>query len=165
MDEILSDGVSLERLGNEIGLKSIIERNVRAPCCNNSHAYLKSIDEYIDDVYKFDLEFGTTPATNGYQYVINGMKNSNIYMVESVAQLLKKFDNEPNIFNKNTVASFDETFNSEFAEDIQDLSCANCRYDVALFTGKKYEFKSFGLNAINNIPSNLSFNPNHALEN
>ncbi|MBK9983265.1 MAG: hypothetical protein IPP15_12830 [Saprospiraceae bacterium] len=160
MDEVMADGTILNRLGGETGLQDIIIKNVQAPCCGLSHPWLKSIDEYLDDVKGFATEFGSPPPSTGFDVVIDGMKSNNAWTVQSVAQMLKKIKNEPSLFTKSNVASFDNTFAS-MAEEELDLACGNCRFDMAMNDDSKFEFKSYKETSVNLLPNSSGFKNQH----
>ncbi len=158
--EVRKDQDVFDALGGEEGLATIIEKNPAAPCCGDAaHNYLKNIDEYVDDVKKFTKEFGPPDAIPGFDGVITTMKSGNIWMTESVAQMLKKISLEPDVFKKTNVQSIDLSFITlgNDVNGLDDLSCPNCKFDIAMINGDKYEFKSYINSTIDAIPSSSQF--------
>lgn len=88
------------------------------------------------------------------------MKSGNGYVVEANAQMLKKIKAEPTFFSRENIANIDGKF-ADFAEDLDDLACPNCRFDVLLNNNRKYEFKSYKQTTVEKIPSSSGFLQQH----
>ena len=166
--ELLEDTPFLEKIGGgdaEIGseaLQEIIQKNIAAPCCGivGGATHLKFIHNYLDDVKHFANTFGPPNATPGYDGVIGTLQSGNMWVVESAAQMFKKFSAEPTVFTKAKVESIDQTFLS-IADEASDLSCPNCKFDVAMKDGTKYEFKSYISSTVEGIPNSAQFRKQH----
>ncbi|MDR0196397.1 MAG: hypothetical protein LBI73_14855 [Myroides sp.] len=155
-----SNKITLDAIGGEKGLQDIIIANVRAGCstCGNaSTSFLKNMDEYLDDV----LYFGNTFAgKEGFDKVIKELKVINTkggpnYSVEGATFMLRKIKETPEI-TANSIKKFDGVFEGEI-----DKICVNCRFDIELITGKKFEYKSYGSTSINRISSSDAFLKQH----
>ncbi|WP_121966550.1 hypothetical protein [Myroides sp. N17-2] len=156
-----SNKKALDAIGGESGLEEIIKANVRAGCstCGKaSTSFLKNMDEYLDDV----LYFGNTFAgKEGFDKVIKELKVINKknkdpnYAVEGATFMLRKIRETPEI-TANSVRRFDGIFEGEI-----DKICLNCRFDIELISGKKFEYKSYGPTSISSISSSDIFLRQH----
>jgi len=116
------------------------------------------MDEYLDDV----LYFGNTFAgKEGFDKVIKELKVINKknkdpnYAVEGATFMLRKIRETPEI-TANSVKRFDGIFEGEI-----DKICVNCRFDIELIAGKKFEYKSYGSTSISSISSSDTFLRQH----
>ena len=160
--EFLSNKKALEAIGGEEGLEAIIRANVRAGCSTCGKAttsFLKNMDEYLDDVLDFVSKY---KEVDGFDDVIRELKklnkdNSPNYAVEGAAFMLSKMRKDLNI-SPDMVRRFDGNF-----EDAIGKICENCRFDIELKDGSKYEFKSWGENAIKQIGRDEGFLKQHLM--
>lgn len=130
--------------GNE-GLEAILTANVRAGCksCGDAgEAFLKPIDGYLDDVEDFVSNYN---GNEGFADVLAELKRTNAngsanYAMEGAAFMIDRLRRTPEI-TPASVKRFDGVF--EIDPD-EILACVNCRFDIELNSGVKYEYKSYG---------------------
>jgi hypothetical protein len=153
---------ALDAIGGETGLQEIIRANVRAGCgaCGTSATkFLKNMDEYLDDVLEFSSKYGNRNI-NGFEDVIKELKKVNTggspnYAMEGAAFMIDKIRKTPEI-----TPSMISRFDGRFEGEIGDI-CANCRLDIELTNGTKYEYKSYSESSINRISTSESFRKQH----
>jgi hypothetical protein len=141
----------MQRIGGGAGLEEIIKANVRARCksCGDAGAaFLKHIDEYLDDVKHFVDNYH---GIDGFESVLQDLKRLNStespnYNMEGAAFMLRVMKaQEGNFLGKV----------SKFEGSIDDLT-NGCRYDLTFTNGGKTvfgEFKSYGETSLSSFLS------------
>ncbi|WP_212906263.1 hypothetical protein, partial [Capnocytophaga stomatis] len=160
VSEFLNNPKALNTIGGEQGLQDIIRANMRAGCGDCGKAttkFLKNMDEYLDDVLDFAKKYENT---EGFSDVIKELKKINKndtpnFSVEGATFMLDRMRKTPEI-NPQTVKKFDGKFDGGI-----DNICENCRFDIELTDGNRYEFKSWGDFSINEISKNKNFLKQH----
>ncbi len=147
--ELRNDAQFLDRIGGEQGLQRIIQANVRARCksCGSAGAaYLKHIDDYLDDVRHLVDNYNDV---DGFADVITDLKRINSsgspnLNVEGAAFMLRIIkENDDTFLNSIT----------KFEGSIDDLT-NGCKYDLQFSNGQTIsfgEFKSYAENSIGNF--------------
>lgn len=152
VSELKNNNAFMKHVDDTDGLESILKANVRAGCktCKNTgHNFLKSIDEYLDDVESFIVNYH---GKDGFEDVLAELKKVNSngspnYAMEGAAFMIDKINRTSEI-TPNTVRRFD----GKFEIDPNNVgACTNCRFDVELNSGVKYEYKSYGETSIRKI--------------
>ena len=152
VSELKQSETFMQRIGGEQGLQDIIKANVRARCksCGNTGAaYLKNIDEYLDDVKNLADNYHDV---DGFGDVLTDIKRINStgspnLNVEGAAFMLRVISENESVFiNKIT----------KFEGSIDDLT-NGCKYDLQFNNGSKLsfgEFKSYKESSIGNFAVN-----------
>lgn len=141
----------MQKIGGDEGLESILKANVRARCksCGNDGvAFLKHIDEYLDDVKHFVDNYH---GIDGFDKVLKDLKLTNSsgspnFNMEGAAFMLRVLKSNENTFLGKV---------SKFEGSIDDLT-NGCRYDLTLKNGNKVlfgEFKSYDISSLSNLLS------------
>ncbi len=140
------DAAFLQKIGGEKGLENIIAANVRARCksCGTAGAaYLKHIDEYLDDVHHFVNNYHDVL---GFSNVLTDIKKINqsgnaSTSVEGTAFMLRVLKRDQNLFVGN-ITKFEGTL---------DDAVNGCKYDIIFRNGPNRtfgEFKSYADNSM-----------------
>jgi hypothetical protein len=146
VSQLQNDAVFLQKIGGQKGLENIITANVRARCksCGTSGAaYLKHMDEYLDDVHHFVTNYHAVP---GFSNVLTDIKKINqsgsaSTSVEGTAFMLRVLKKEQSLFAGNI---------TRFEGSIDD-ALNGCKYDIVFASGSRNnfgEFKSYADNSM-----------------
>jgi|GEM_PF-4816624 len=146
----------MSAIGGEDGFRDLLQANVRARCvsCGTAGAaHMKNMDEYLADVDHFIDQFAN-PMVDGFGEAMAELKKMNStgspnFAMEGAAFMVDYIRRTPQI-NKNSVARFDGAF--DFDPDLLGV-CTNCRFDIEMVSGLKYEFKSYAAQSIQKIGS------------
>ncbi len=154
--ELRGNGDFMQNIGGPDELEKLLKANVRAGCktCGDaSQTFLKDIDDYLDDVEHFVTNYNHLEG-NGFEEVLAELKKINStgspnYAMEGAAFMIDKIKRTPEI-----TPSSVKRFDGRFEVDPDNVgACTNCRFDIELKSGIKYEYKSYSEASIRKIAS------------
>lgn len=149
VSDLKRDASFIQKIGGEAELERMITANVRARCksCGNAGAaYLKHMDEYLEDVHHFVNNYH---GVEGFADVLTDIKRINSTAspnlnVEGTAFMLRILKQKQNTFLGKI---------TKFEGSIDDLE-NGCKYDLFFTNGTKAtfgEFKSYAPESMSNL--------------
>jgi len=164
--ELSNNTVFMQRLGADAetqlsALKNIISKNAHAGCnvclppTRLQFAYLKSIDQYLDDALYFVTQLGDK---QGAETMISLMKNGAPNQIDAIAQTIRLLKENPGgKFAPGNVVRFEPKLSNtvgELASDDGINQIGDILVALASGGNKLYELKSFKKSSLSGIPTN-----------